>query len=314
MRFAVGALLFALALSVAGCSDDGSAAQVTFEPVIETPPPVSATPTATSTPIPPPELVLSATTIPQAGAILVSLVGTVTSGEVTFLGRTQQLYQGSQSIYAFVGVAPDDPPGPQQLRVEFVLPNGTRGVLTQPIDVLAREWTLDEIEVPEDRTGLLGPGVAEVESAIIEAVYAGQTPEKLWTNGWLIPTDGAITTQFGEQRAYNGAPPSGHHTGVDIGADEGTPVVATNSGRVVLVRELSLHGNMIIVDHGGGVFSGYSHLSGFAVSEGQLVAAGDLLGYVGNTGLSTGAHLHWEMYVGGVGVDALRFVDGSNGF
>lgn len=314
MRFAVGALLLALALSLAGCSGESGAAQVKFGPTIATPPPVSTTPTATSTPIPPPELIVSASSIPQAGAILVSLVGSVTSGEVTFLGRTQPLSQGSESIYAFVGVAPDDPTGVQQMRVEFVLTNGTRGVLTQPIEVSAREWTLDEVDIPADRSELLAPGVAEAENAILDAVFAGRTPEKLWANGWLVPTEGAITTQFGEQRSYNGAPPSGHHSGVDIGADEGAPVVATNGGRVVLVRQLSQHGNMIIIDHGGGVFSGYSHLSAFAAAEGQLVAAGDLVGYVGNTGLSTGAHLHWEMHVGGVGVDALRFADGSNGF
>jgi hypothetical protein len=313
MRPALAALSIALVLVLGGCSGGNGAAQVTFGTTVPVPT-TPATPTATATPIPPPELMVSASTIPQAGAILVSLVGTVTSGEVTFLGRTQPLTQGSQSIYAFVGVAPDDPAGPQTLRVEFVLPNGTRGVLTHPVQVEAREWTIDAIDIPPDRTDLLAPGVAEQESAIIGAVYAGRTPEKLWGDGWLVPTEGAITTQFGEERAYNGAPPSGHHSGIDIGADEGAAVVATNSGRVVLARELSIHGNMIIIDHGGGLFSGYAHLSAFNVSEGQLVAAGDLIGAVGNTGLSTGAHLHWEMSVGGVVVDALRFTDGSNGF
>jgi murein DD-endopeptidase MepM/ murein hydrolase activator NlpD len=62
------------------------------------------------------------------------------------------------------------------------------------------------------------------------------------------------------------------------------------------------------------VLSGYAHLDSFAVAEGQLVATGEAAGFVGSTGLSTGAHLHWELSVGGVLVDALRFVDGSNGF
>jgi murein DD-endopeptidase MepM/ murein hydrolase activator NlpD len=71
---------------------------------------------------------------------------------------------------------------------------------------------------------------------------------------------------------------------------------------------------MVVVDHGGGVFSGYAHLASLAVAEGELVAMGDTLGFVGSTGLSTGAHLHWEMAAGGVLVDGIRFVDGSNGF
>jgi murein DD-endopeptidase MepM/ murein hydrolase activator NlpD len=83
---------------------------------------------------------------------------------------------------------------------------------------------------------------------------------------------------------------------------------------VVLAEPLAVRGNMVIIDHGGGVFSGYGHLSGFAVSAGQGVNGGDVIGYVGNTGLSTGAHLHWEMSVHGILVDALRWVDGRNGF
>ena len=313
MRLVVVAVLLAFAISVAGCSGENGAARVQFQPTVATPTP-ALTPSPTPTPIPPPELLVSTTSLPQAGAMLVSLVGTVKSGTVTFLDRTQPLYQGSQSIYAFVGVAPDDPPGTHRLRVDFELPNGTRGVLTETIQVFEREWTLDEIEIPEDRSDLLDPGRGEEEETILSRVYSTPSPEKRWQPGWLIPTKGAITTQFGEQRSYNGGPPSGHHLGVDIGAEEGTPVVATNHGRVVLVRQFALHGNIVVVDHGGGVFSSYSHLGAFAVAEGQEVAAGDLIGYVGNTGLSTGAHLHWEIWVGGVPVDAMRFADGSNGF
>jgi len=119
---------------------------------------------------------------------------------------------------------------------------------------------------------------------------------------------------FGEQRSINGGTPSGNHGGTDISAIPGTPVKAANSGRVAMARELSVRGNMVIIDHGGGLFTGYGHMSSFAVSEGQEVAAGEVIGAVGNTGLSTGAHLHWEVSAGGILVDAWRFADGSNGF
>jgi murein DD-endopeptidase MepM/ murein hydrolase activator NlpD len=71
---------------------------------------------------------------------------------------------------------------------------------------------------------------------------------------------------------------------------------------------------MVIIDHGGGLFSGYAHLSQINVTEGQMVTAGDIIGLVGTTGLSTGPHLHWEMASQGVWLDALRFTDGTNGF
>ena len=158
------------------------------------------------------------------------------------------------------------------------------------------------------------PKTVADELALLKAIYSGVTPEKLWTGGWAVPVAGALTARYGEQRSINGSVPSGHHGGTDFGNAEGTPVYATNGGRVVLAQKLKVRGNMVIIDHGGGLFSGYAHLSAFHVTEGQVVAGGDLIGEVGNTGLSTGAHLHWEMASQGVWLDALRFTDGSNGF
>ncbi|MCZ7577624.1 MAG: M23 family metallopeptidase [Dehalococcoidia bacterium] len=94
----------------------------------------------------------------------------------------------------------------------------------------------------------------------------------------------------------------------------GTPVTATNSGKVVLARQMKVHGNMVVVDHGGGLYSSYGHLSAIQVAEGDAVEAGQQIGLVGNTGLSTGAHLHWEMASNGILLDAVRFTDGTNGF
>jgi murein DD-endopeptidase MepM/ murein hydrolase activator NlpD len=123
-----------------------------------------------------------------------------------------------------------------------------------------------------------------------------------------------VTARYGEQRSINGSVPSGHHGGTDFGAEEGTQVRSTNSGRVVLARELKVRGFMVVIDHGGGVYSGYSHLSAIHVAELQEVEAGQHIADVGTTGLSTGAHLHWEMASQGIFLDALRFIDGSNGY
>ena len=82
----------------------------------------------------------------------------------------------------------------------------------------------------------------------------------------------------------------------------------------MLAEELAVRGNMVIIDHGGGVFSGYAHLSALHVTAGQTVTGGDVIGLVGTTGLSTGPHLHWEMAVAGVLVDGLRWLDGTQGY
>lgn len=273
-----------------------------------------ATPTATGTPVAPPEVVLSSEQVAQGGTLLLSLVGQLKDGSVTLFERRTPLIQGARSIYAFIGIGTDDAAGAQPLRIDFTLEGGSRGTLNEGIVVLRNEWTVDSVVLPARLAALLDPRVTADENAILAKVYRGITNEKLWNTGWLQPTGGPLTTRFGERRSYNGSPADGHHSGCDIGSPEGTPVSVTNSGRVVMARQMQLRGNMVVVDHGGGLYSGYAHLASFAVGEGQAVAQGDVVGFVGSTGLSTGAHLHWEMSAGGVLVDAMRFVDGTNGF
>jgi murein DD-endopeptidase MepM/ murein hydrolase activator NlpD len=269
---------------------------------------------ATATPVPPPELVLSTTDVYQAGAVLVSVTGAMTGGTATFLGRKYPLTQGAKSMFAFVGVDTEDPTGPQPLTVEFAQPNGSKGTLSDTITVEHTQWTVDSLQFDETTSQLLDPTVVNNEYALLRSIYTKVTPEKYWSGGFIVPADGPLTARYGEQRSINGSAPSGHHGGTDIGVAEGTPVKATAAGKVVLARQLQVRGNMVIIDHGGGLYSGYAHLSAFAVSEGQMVQQGDMIGLSGKTGLVTGPHLHWEMNIDGVWLDALRFTDGTNGF
>lgn len=308
---ALAALVLLLVLSAACSTADGGDG-VTVR-VITPPPSVQVSAVVTPTPVPP-ALDLSAERVYQGGAVLVSVLGTLRQGTASFIGRDYPLTQGARSLYAFIGVDADDPSGAQPLKVDFVLTNGSKGTLTATVEVLKTEWTIDAITLTPSLSALLDPGIAAQENALLKQTYAIRTGAKLWDGPWVTPAEGSITTRFGEQRSFNGAPASGHHTGTDIGAAEGTPVVATNSGRVVLAQQMRLRGNTVVIDHGGGLLSGYAHMVSFAVAEGQLLRQGDVIGYVGNTGLSTGAHLHWEMSANGVLLDALRFTDGTNGF
>ncbi len=306
-----------LAASLAGCrGGNGDDAVVKISPPGSTTAahaPVSS-PTPPGTPAPPPDVIVSATSISQASAVLVSVVGDITGGSITFINRQYRLTQGSQSMYAFIGVDADDPPSTYPVKIDFTLKNGSKGTISQTITVAATRWPSDSVVIPGSLAALLDPAVQNAETAQLAEFYGGFTPRKLWTGAWQVPVNGPVTTRFGEQRSYNGGPVSGHHSGTDLGAEIGAPVVATNSGKVVMSRQLRVHGNMVVIDHGGGVYSGYAHLSSFAVAEGQPVNAGDIIGYVGSSGLSTGAHLHWEMSVGGVLVDPMKFTDGADGF
>jgi murein DD-endopeptidase MepM/ murein hydrolase activator NlpD len=102
---------------------------------------------------------------------------------------------------------------------------------------------------------------------------------------------------FGFRRVINGQPRM-PHSGIDYSADRGTPVVASNRGRVALLGEFFFAGRLVALDHGLGLYTLYFHLDGVAVSEGQMVERGQTVGTVGTTGRSTGPHLHFGAQLG----------------
>ena len=112
--------------------------------------------------------------------------------------------------------------------------------------------------------------------------------EDLTDGDYILPTTGRLSTEYGETRYVNGSPTSYRHSGLDIATPRGTPVYATNSGKVLLATPLILTGNTILIDHGQGIFSTYFHLNKLTVKEGEMVKNGDLIGEVGTTGFSTG--------------------------
>ena len=122
-----------------------------------------------------------------------------------------------------------------------------------------------------------------------------------------MPVEGPIITEFGTQRSYNAGPVVGHHLGVDIAAPAGRAVLAPNRGRVARIDEVRLRGRVLILDHGLGVFTTYAHLAAVDVQIGQVVEPGQPIAKVGSTGLSTGPHLHWELWIGGASVDPLEW-------
>ena len=120
-------------------------------------------------------------------------------------------------------------------------------------------------------------------------------PTKYYTESFLLPVNGKLTTEFGESRIVNNALTTYRHAGIDIAAPLGSDVIATNAGKVMLSMHLTITGNSVVIDHGEGLFSVYFHLDKRFVSEGDLVTRGQLIGAVGSTGFSTGPHLHFTM-------------------
>jgi murein DD-endopeptidase MepM/ murein hydrolase activator NlpD len=122
--------------------------------------------------------------------------------------------------------------------------------------------------------------------------------------GMIAPVNGHMTSPYGARRH----PILGYvrmHSGIDFGAVWGSPIFAVSDGVVAFAGRHGGHGNMVKLDHGGGLGTGYAHMSRVAVATGAHVQAGQVIGYVGSTGLSTGPHLHYELYRNGRAVNPL---------
>lgn len=123
-------------------------------------------------------------------------------------------------------------------------------------------------------------------------------PEKLWEGEFVLPVSGRLTTAFAQIRYVNNELSSSRHSGIDLAAPTGTPVQAPNNGKVTLAAPgLLSTGNTIVIDHGMGLFTSYYHLNTMNVTVGQSVNKGDIIGTVGSTGFSTGAHLHYAVSI-----------------
>ncbi|MCU0527020.1 MAG: M23 family metallopeptidase [Elainella sp. Prado103] len=220
---------------------------------------------------------------------------TVTLGQKTY----PMFSLGHNRYRALLPTTPLDKPG--QLTLQINAAGQTQTLTTNLRD---REFPTQSIWLGEGG----GPEGTDYEFDRVDAFKALVSPDKFWRGAFLRPSEGEVSTIYGVQRYYNGEFASDYyHRGVDYAAGTGSPVIAPAAGRVALVGRVEsgfeLHGNTIGIDHGQGVLSIFLHLSRIDVAEGDMVQAGQRIGAVGSTGISTGPHLHWGLYVQGVSVD-----------
>jgi septal ring factor EnvC (AmiA/AmiB activator) len=138
-------------------------------------------------------------------------------------------------------------------------------------------------------------------AAKIRAAQAHSTVQHVSGAGFIWPVNAPITSPFGWRWGRM-------HEGIDLGAAYGTPIAAAASGVVIYAGWEGGYGNLVVIDHGGGLATAYGHQSRIAVSVGQGVSQGETIGYVGSTGHSTGPHLHFEVRVNGQAVDPLGYL------
>jgi murein DD-endopeptidase MepM/ murein hydrolase activator NlpD len=227
-----------------------------------------------------------------------------------FLGLDLTFVEAEDRYWALAGIDSLTPPGGYPLALSATeVESGDLLTMQATFTLTEGDYSTYNVVVPADRQSLLDPALAQAEREKVNAVFAGVTEERLWEGAFGYPLAGErrVTAPFGQRRSYNSGPVSSYHTGLDYGADEGWEVYAPITGTVALAEPLQVRGEAVILDHGWGVFSAFWHLSAIHVTAGQVVGQGEVVGLVGNTGLSTGPHLHWEMRVWGVPVDPVQW-------
>ena len=256
---------------------------------------------------PQPGDVVTITVYPASGEKLLGVgMSAWDTKQVTFFRRPDGL------VRAFVGFPFNRSGGTQTLRARVQVQKS--GATSEQI-VSTRIPARDRY-YPTQRFSMGGKMAATMnrtdalrkEKVYVQSKMKSSYSAPLWSGSWLVPCAGSPSSPYGRKRWINGKW-WGQHNGSDIKASTGTPVLATNGGRVVLSEHLpALRGNCVVIDHGCNIFSLYLHLSRRDVQVGDRVARGQRIGAVGATGFVTGPHLHWEMRVGWEPVDPYQFV------
>jgi len=203
--------------------------------------------------------------------------------------------------------------GIKPLSFSGTLPDGTPFALKQMVRVYAGDYIYEDINnVPPETVGV---EKTEAETAELQEIALKFTANKRWAAPLLTPASpqytGAYASYFGNRRSYNGSGYQYYHSGLDYFSNVGDGIFAAAGGKVAYTGNLLLHGNTTMLDHGWGIFTLYAHQSEILVNVGEVVSAGDLIGKVGSTGRSTGPHLHWEVWVGGVQVNPLDWLNNT---
>ncbi len=254
-----------------------------------------------------------------AGAEIISLPASVRQGEsfpievadgrelnaarAVFLGQKVTLHEKEESFKAILGVPLDAKAGTESLTLVLTGKDGIEHRSERAINVLKNKFPTAWFWLkPAKKKLLLARDLTQEEWAQIEKVLVVDDPEQRWEGTFQRPVNGEASMYFGTLERVNKMP-RGRHRGFDLAVPIGTAVHAANNGRVVFARRLQVFGGTMVIDHGMGVHTLYFHLSKFLSPVGREVGKGDVVALSGNSGVSSGPHLHWGLSVHDLRVD-----------
>ncbi len=232
----------------------------------------------------------------------------VTAVAVTLAGQPLRVFRNGLRATAFGSVPLGSETSTLPLDVNVTDEFGRVTTQARTLAVTADPRPVEVLNLSPELLSSSTPENVALEADTLAAAYAAGLPSLQWREPFLLPVAGESTSSYGDPRQYGVGGNISYHRGADIAAPEGTPIRATNAGVVRVAGFYPIKGGLVVLDHGGGVFSLYFHQSEILVEAGQRVRRGEVVGEVGSTGLSTGPHLHWEMRVAEEPTNPLEWV------
>jgi murein DD-endopeptidase MepM/ murein hydrolase activator NlpD len=223
--------------------------------------------------------------------------------ELHFFPDKRDTYVALQGVHALAS------PGLYPLTIQGTLPSGAPFAFSQLVEVSPGDFYYETLEVNPET---IDPANTGPEDELWNSIPVKATEKRRWAGLIHSPVSplfaDCFPSYYGTRRSYNGSEFKYFHTGLDFCTGSGSDIYAVAAGTVVYTGSLTVRGNATIIDHGWGVFSAYMHQSEILVEEGDQVEAGQLIGLSGGTGRVTGAHLHLEIWVGGVQVNPMDWL------
>lgn len=226
----------------------------------------------------------------QGDVVTVEIISNTTTAKLRCFGRDWPVEALSDGrIRGWVGVDLKKKPGSYQL--QWVINNRE---FSDSLKVEKGNFRISRIEVKKNMASFDAKSLARLrrDQAALKHTYTMHVDATPTIHMHGMPVSGITSTPFGAQRYVNGEARS-PHSGIDTAAAEGTPVFSPLAGKVLLKESMYLNGNTIVVGHGYGLVSVFSHLHEFQVNQGDWVKTGQQIATVGQTGRATGPHLHW---------------------
>jgi murein DD-endopeptidase MepM/ murein hydrolase activator NlpD len=242
---------------------------------------------------------------PVPGGIAIISIHTVEKPEAYFHDRKVMILGSSDNWKAIVGIPLSEKVGTHELTVR------SKNIETNyKFEIHKKEYKTQRLTIKNKRK--VNPNEQDMSRIVSEKEKISKAKSH-WRDSdnialrFIKPTTGPYSSPFGLRRFFNEQPRK-PHSGLDIAAAKGTPIVAPANGVVIDTGDYFFNGNTVFIDHGQGLITMYCHMDQISINEGTQVETGDVIGNVGLTGRVTGAHLHWSVLLNNTTVDPILFL------